>query len=405
MFGRFRKTEKRAQQVTQASPDFLRVLGMEDLFQSQATDITVTEEKALGVPAVWSAVNFLASTIAGLPLHVYRRNGDDRSRVRNGVGRILHDAVNDETSSYQWRKYMMERVLTGGRAFTFIERNGRNQIVNLWPLEPARVTVERRAGRTRYKYDNHDGRNLVYEANEIIDIPFFLDAEMLKGRSPINTCRNAIAMAIASTNYSAKYFNGGGVPPFAVTGNFQSSGAIKRATDDLEDAVRKAAKDKRAALVLPSGLDIKPIGGDPQSGQLIEAKRFAVEEIARVYSLPPIFLQDLSHGTFSNTEQQDLHFVKHTVRRWVEQIEQEMNLKIFGRNSDRFCEFSLEGLLRGDFKTRMEGHAQAIQHGVSTPNEARRIENREPLEGGDELFIQGATVPLNSQGQSEGENE
>jgi len=113
--------------------------------------------------------------------------------------------------------------------------------------------------------------------------------------------------------------------------------------------------------------------------------------------LPPVFLQDLTHGTFSNTEQQDLHFVKHTVKRWVEQTEAEMNLKLFGRNSAQYVEFNVDGLLRGDFKTRMEAHATSIQNGIRTPNEVRDIENLPPMDEGDNLMIQGATVPIAAQ--------
>jgi len=364
-----------------------------------AADINVTVQSALGVPSVWAAVNFIPGTIAGLPLHVYRRSEGSRQRVEGGVAALLHGAVNDEMSSFAWRKYTFERVLTGGRAFTFIERNGANRITNLWPLDPRHVTVKREAGRTFYEYHAPGERRVRYEAAEIIDVPFMLEEDGLRHRGPIATCKDAIALAIASTQYASKFFHNGGVPPFAVTGGFQSGAAMKRAADDLEEAVDKAARDKRQALILPSGLEIKPIGGDPEKGQMIEAKRFAIEEIARVYSLPPTFLQDLTHGTFSNTEQQDLHFVKHTLKRWIEQFEQELNLKLFGRGSRQYVEFNVDGLLRGDFKTRMEGHATAIQHGIETPNEARALENRPAKDGGDDLLIQGATVPLSAQMQ------
>jgi HK97 family phage portal protein len=125
-------------------------------------------------------------------------------------------------------------------------------------------------------------------------------------------------------------------------------------------------------------------------------QRFSIEQIARIYSLPPVFLQDLTHGTFSNTEQQDLHFVKHTVKRWVEQFEQEMNLKFFGRGSDFYVEFNVDGLLRGDLKSRMEAYAVSIQNAIRTPDEIRAIENL-PAKGATDLLIQGATVPLGSQ--------
>ena len=131
--------------------------------------------------------------------------------------------------------------------------------------------------------------------------------------------------------------------------------------------------------------------------QLLELQRFSIEQIARIYSLPPIFLQDLVRSTFTNSEQQDLHFVKHTLKRWIEQFEQEVNLKLFGRKSAQYVELNVDGLLRGDFKTRMEAHATSIQNGIRTPNEVRELENMAAREEGDSLMIQGATVPISNQ--------
>jgi HK97 family phage portal protein len=364
-----------------------------------ASGVTVNTETALGVPSIWAAVNFISGTLAGLPLKVYRKRGDDREAVRGGLTNLLHDAVNDETSSFEWRKHAFEQVLTGGRSFTYIERNPSGAVAALWPLDPTAMTVDMPAGQTARRYRYGSKRSTVtYEAREIIDIPFMLKPDRIGHRSPLTTNRDVIGLAIAATEYGSKFFQGGGVPPFAVTGNFQSTGALSRAADDLAEAVRKAAKEQRQALTLPNGLEIKPIGADPEKSQLVELKRFIIEEVARIYSIPPTFLQDLTHGTFSNTEQQDLHFVKHTIKRWAEQFEQELNLKLFGRRSNtQYAELNMDGLLRGDFKTRMDGYAQGIQNGILTPNEARRQENRPSMGNGDDLLIQGATVPLGSQ--------
>lgn len=392
------KAEERASaenpNVPISSESILAMLGFSG---NSAAGVNVTIEAALGVPAIWAAVNFIAGTMAGLPLHVYKKTANGREKVEGGLAAILHDAVNDECSSFEWRKYSFDRVLTSGRSLTFIERNNAGQIINLWPLNPAEVTVRRKDGRRSYERKVGKGA-VVYSASEVIDIPFMLNADMLTARSPILANKDTIGLAIAATNYGSRFFNNGGVPPFLMTGNFASGAGLNRASSDLEQAVKNAAKEGRLALTLPAGHDIKSIGVDPAKSQLVELKRFLIEEIARIYSLPPNFLQDLSHGTFSNVEQQDLHFVKHTIKRWVEQVEQELNLKLFGRaGNDQYVEFNLDGLLRGDFKTRMEGYAQAIQNGVLKPNEARRQENRPDDPQGDVLLIQGATVPLGSQ--------
>ena len=158
-------------------------------------------------------------------------------------------------------------------------------------------------------------------------------------------------------------------------------------------------------MALPAGHELKSIGFSPEQMQLLDLQQFCIEQIARIYSLPPVFLQDLSKGTYSNVEQQDLNFVKHTLRRWIEQSEQEMNLKLFGRLSDLSVRFNVDSLLRGDLKTRMEAHATAIQNGIKTPNEARETEGMESKLAGDDLMIQGATVPISSQGAGDAPTE
>jgi len=402
------KPEKRGEVPTNSVPvsssRFLEVInGMGGL--PSASGIAVTTETALSVPAVFAAVNFIAGTIAGLPLHVYRKRGDGRVKTTGKLPRLLHDNINDETSSFEWRKHLFEQVLTGGRAFTFIERNARGEIINLWPLDPSGMQVERVQGRRIYTY-TESSKTHKYTADEIIDVAFMLKANGVEHRGPIKTCRDAIALAIAATQFGSKFFQNGGVPPFAVTGSFQTGRAMQRAAEDLAEATRKAAKEQRQALVMPAGLEIQSIGVDAEKSQLVELKRFSIEEIARVYSIPPTFLQDLTHGTFSNTEQQDLHFVKHTIKRWVEQFEQELNLKLFGRDNNRqFVELNMDGLLRGDFKTRMDGYAQGIQNAILKPNEARRRENLPDDAQGDLLMIQGATVPVGSQPIMEPQDE
>lgn len=395
LFDRFRKAEKRNLENPTApvsANDFLQIMGWGDLYASSG--VTVNVDTALGVPAVWAAVNFIAGTIAGLPLHVYRKDeGGGRSKVESDLSLILHDVINEDMSSFEWRKYSFEQVLTGGRAVTYIERNGLGQIVNLYPLDPTKVRVERLLdGRKIYRVNAR-----VYESSEILDLPFMLKANMTDARGPISQNKDAIGMAIAASRYGSKAFQSGGIPPAVLQGPFQSGAAANRASEDVAATTAKLAREGRPIMALPLGHELKTIGFTPENMQLLELQRFSIEQIARIYSLPPVFLQDLTHGTFSNTEQQDLHFVKHTVKRWVEQFEQEMNLKFFGRGSDFYVEFNVDGLLRGDLKSRMEAYATSIQNGIRTPNEVRAIENMEAKDNGDDLLIQGATVPLGSQ--------
>jgi len=341
-------------------------------------------------------VNFLSGTLASLPLKVYRNTKNGREEVKNGVAPLLSRAANDETSSFAWRKYSFDALFTSGRMLTYIEKNNAGKIVNLWPMDPTKVEIKMSGGRKTYT-EKSNGKSKVYSADEILDVPFMLKADGVSHRGPIATNRDTIGLAISATGYGSKVFNNGGLPPAVLNGPFGSAAGAQRASDDIGQAMAKRANEGGHVLALPDGHTLTSVGFSPEKMQLVELKRFLIEEIARIYSLPPVFLQDLTHGTFSNTEQQDLQLVKHTLGRWVSQVEAELNLKLFGRVSKYYVKFNVDGLLRGDFKTRMEGHAQSIQNAIRTPNEARALENLGQMDGGDELMIQGATVPIGSQ--------
>lgn len=359
--------------------------------------VTVTAETALEVPAVWCAVNFIASTFASLPLQVFLNQDSGRVTAnKDPLYSILHDAPNEEWTSFAWRKYSMVNTLIRGRALTFIERNKAGRVMNLWPLDPSKCTIERRDGRKRYIYED-GSRKVTYSASEIIDVPFMLCADGVSHVDPVAKLKGAVGLAIALEQYAQKFFANGGVPPLALYGPMPSPGAAARAAADVTQAVKDANSERRNVMIMPSGHELKPVGVDPDKSQMEEARRFQVEEIARVFDIPPVFLQDLTHGTFSNTEQQDLHFVKHTLRQWLKAWEDEMNLKLFApRNRTKFVEFNLDALLRGDFKTRMDGWRSAVQGAIVTPAEVRDSENwpKYEGEGADKLWMQGATLPL-----------
>lgn len=376
---------------------FSRIMGT---FGGTASGEVVNEQSAMSVPAQLAAVAFLSGEIASLPLHVYQKKNGGAQKVGGGLSDLLAYAANDETTSFGWRQYMLSRVFTGGRSFTYIERSPTGYPVNLFSLTPSGVEVKLGADlRKTYHYTAPGtSRKVVYDAADIIDIPFLLKEDQLTHLSPILANKEALGLAIAATKYGAKVFQNGGIPPLVLQGAFASMETAERASNDLHAAMAKAYKQGRQAIALPVGFEAKQLGFNPSEMQLVELQRWCVEQIARVYSLPPTFLQDLTNGTHSNTEQQDLHYVKHTLTRWLRQIEQELNLKLIGRGKkSRYIKFSVDGLLRGDYKTRMEGNAKAIATGQLTPNEARAMEDREELEGGSVGYIQGANMPLKTQ--------
>jgi HK97 family phage portal protein len=379
--------------IERPGSNILNVLGIGDVALPN-----VTIESALTVPAFSAASTFLPRTMSAIPLHAFRNTPDGPVRISGALETIIHEAPNPEWTSQKLRQHFWHQVFTGGRGLLWIERSG-NSIVGLWPIDPCNVEIKRTAkGVTTYKVGSK-----TYQSSEIIDVPFLLKSDGLGHYGPINLGAKAIQLALAMNQYGSTFFAGGGVPPLAVKGPMEDGKeAMKRALTQIQQSIEAARETSIPIAKMPPGYDLTPIGFDPEKGQMTDARRFQVEEIARVFNLPPVFLQDLTHGTFSNTEQQDLHLVKHLVAQWAEAFEQELNLKLFGqRNGGRFVEHTLDGLLRGDFKSRMEAHASSVQNAIRTPNEVRALENLPPLKNGDDLMIQGATVPLGAQPTNE----
>lgn len=350
----------------------------------------VTIDSALNVPAVWAAVAFLSRTLAALPRHAYRDTKEGAKRVGGKLETVVNAAPNDELGSFAFWQWFWQQVFTGGRGLAYIERTPQG-IDSLWPMDPAKTTIKRVGLKVTYEFDGK-----TYAASDVIDVAFMRRSCGLRHYGPINMASKAIQLALAMNDYGSNFFSGGGVPPLALVGPLpQGPDALKRAHEDIKRAIGAAKSNSSQIFPIPPGNELKPVGMDPAKGQMVEARRFQVEEIARTYQLPPVFLQDLTHGTMANTEQQNLMLVQHLVGQWAKALEDELNLKFFGRGGgSRYISHVLDGLMRGDFLSRMDGLAKAVQNALLTPNEARALENREAKPHGDDLFLQGATAPL-----------
>ena len=392
--GESRSLEDPAYSLQENPEALLRLLGALDA--NNALPV-VSIDAALQVPAVWSIVAFLSRTMAALPLPTFEA-GENGARVDDGAAQLLSFAPNAEQTSFEWRRYHWQQVFTGGRGMSWIERAG-GRPVAIWPMDPSLTVVGRRNGQKYYRFD---GRT--YAAADVIDIPFMLRPDGVGSFSPIAKCNKAISLSIAMGNFAGGFFAGGGVPPLALEGPLPSGAeAFRRAQADINRAIDMARKAGDNFFPMPAGHTLKPVGIEPGKGQMSEARLFQIQEMARIWQVPPVFVQDLSKGTFSNTEQQDLQLVKHLVGQWAKAFEDELTLKLYGwQNPARRVKHNLDALQRGDFKSRTEALARAINTGQLMPDEARALENRPPAEGGDRLYIQQATVPLTMAGHNSG---
>lgn len=401
LFGFEVRRENRAVQITQNATreELLAFFGLDP------TQLpTVNVNSALRVPAFAAGVNFLSRTLATSTLEAFRATKDGPQKLGGRLQTLVRDAPNPEWSSYAARVFFWQNVFLHGRGLMAIIRvNG--QPYELWPMStPAvRVTMDSLGVRS-YTVTSVAGEPLpgkTFSSADVIDVPFMLAPNMVSVLSPVVLGEKALSLALAMQEYGGTFFAGGGVPPLALEGPVpQGKDALNRAIDDLSLVIRKARTSDKPIFPMPPGHKLTQVGYDPAKGQMTEARRLQNEEIARILGVPPIFIQDLSNLTYSNAEQQDLQLVKHTVTHWSSALEQEMNLKLTGQmNGLRYVRHNLDSLLRGDFLTRMQGMAQSVQGGIRTPNEARELEGLPPHTGAeaDDLFMQGATVPLGSQ--------
>lgn len=356
-----------------------------------AAGIEVTREKALSIPAFWQGVNFLAGTIASLPLHVYESKDGKAERERGELELILNYAPKDDLTAQKWKKHLMTDVLTNGRHYSLILRARGGKPNGIMPLEYDKVSLKTVDGELKYIVDKTP-----YDSKDIIDIPWLLGPDGKSHVQPISRLKNCLGLTIGLEEHGAAFFANGGVPTVVLEGPAMSPEAAERAGNDVKNTISKAMKEGRPPA-LPEGYKLNVVGVDPEKSQMHDARRFQIEEVSRILDLPPVFLHDLTKGTFNNTEQSALNLVKHTLTNWLVAIEQEFNLKLIGREEmqKKYCKFNVDGLLRGDFKTRMEGLSSAIQSGHMTPDEARELENR-PAKGGkaDDLHLQMNMTPL-----------
>ena len=370
----------------------------------------VNERSAMQMTAVYSCVRILAEAVAGLPLHLYRykEDGGKERAIDNNLYHLLHDEPNKEMSSFIFRETLMTHLLLWGNAYAQIIRNGKGEVVALYPLMPNKMQVDRdENGELYYIYTRSsdeaktmEGVTVYLTPRDVLHIPG-LGFDGLVGYSPIAMAKNAIGLAIATEEYGAKFFANGAAP----SGVLEHPGTIKdpsRLRENWNSTFGGSANSGKVA-VLEEGMKYTPISISPEQAQFLETRKFQIDEIARIFRVPPHMVGDLEKSSFSNIEQQSLEFVKYTLDPWVIRWEQSLSRALLNEDEKRkyFFKFNLEGLLRGDYESRMSGYAVARQNGWMSANDIRELENMDKIpaeDGGDLYLINGNMLPLNKAG-------
>ena len=384
----------------------------------------VTERTAMQMTAVYACVRILSEAVAGLPLNLYRHNNDGgkEKALDHPLYLLLHDEPNPEMSSFVFRETLMTHLLLWGNAYAQIIRNGKGEIVALYPLMPNKMQVNRDDnGQLYYIYQksqeevpNSKDFYVRLESSDVLHIPG-LGFDGLVGYSPIAMAKNAIGLAIATEEYGSKFFANGAAP----SGVLEHPGTIKDPSKVRESWMSQfgGSANSGKIAVLEEGMKytpisispeqaqfletrkFQPIGISPEQAQFLETRKFQINEIARIYRVPPHMVGDLEKSSFSNIEQQSLEFVKYTLDPWVVRWEQSIQRTLLtpAEKKSYFVKFNVEGLLRGDYQSRMTGYATARQNGWMSANDIRELENLDRIpaeEGGDLYLVNGNMVPI-----------
>ena len=381
--------------------------GYSFLFGRTTSGKPVNERTAMQTTAVYACVRILAEAVASLPLHVYEYQDDGGKKLVHDhpLYYLLHDEPNPEMTSFVFRETLMSHLLIWGNAYAQIIRNGAGRVLGLYPLLPDKMEVQRDdKGNIYYVYSRNSDENPMFKeygniklkAEDVLHIPG-LGFDGLIGYSPIAMAKNAVGMTLACEEYGASFFANGANPG----GVLEHPGVLKDPSKVREswNSVYRGVSNAHKIAVLEEGMKYQQIGIPPEEAQFLETRKFQINEIARLYRIPPHMVGDLDKSSFSNIEQQSLEFVKYTLDPWVIRWEQSLqrSLLLPGEKGKYFIKLNVDGLLRGDYQSRMNGYAVGRQNGWFSANDIREMENMNPIsdeEGGNLYLINGAMTKL-----------
>ncbi|HEM4149790.1 TPA: phage portal protein [Streptococcus suis] len=380
------------------------------LFGRTTSGENVDEFKAMQTTAVYACVRILAEAVASLPIHVYERTSTGKEKkVEHPLYFLLHDEPNPEMSSFVFRETLMTHLLIWGNAYVQIIRDRSGQVISLYPLLPDKMSVHRdESGKLYYKYKRQSEENpnfkekgdAILKADDVLHVPG-LGFDGLIGYSPIALAKNAIGMTLATENYGASFFKNGANPG----GVLEHPGILKdpKRVRDSWNAVYNGVTNAHKVAVLEEGMKYTQVGIPPEEAQFLQTRKFQINEIARLYRIPPHMVGDLEKSSFSNIEQQSLEFVKYTLDPWVVRLEQAFKRSLFLPEEKKtyFVKFNVDGLLRGDYQSRMNGYAIGRQNGWLSTNDIRELEDLNLLsdeEGGNLYLINGNMTKLKDAG-------
>jgi len=361
----------------------------------------VDYNSAFQVNAVWACVSLISDTISALPVDTLIRRDGIATPYRPRPAWVIKPDVAISSVAF-WQQTLIS-LLTDGNAFVRIFRDNSGNIVNLMVLNPLSVNVTRNSlGQKLFVYTGESGKTLT--TDEVLHVAgSILLAGDVRGRSPIDTLKENIGLAIALEGFAARFFGQG----TQTSGVIEYPGALTaEQAENLSKSFDKAHKGYRKAHrtgILSGGATFKATQVANDQAQMLDSRRLAVEDIARAYRVPTDMI-GLNNGgqSYSSVEQKQIAFLSHTIRPWVAKLEDAFSTLL---PDFAFLSFNTDDLLRGDYATRIEGYAKMLQNGVFSANEVRRKENMQPIDGGDVVRVPLANVNISAASLTENETK
>lgn len=343
----------------------------------------VNERSALQFPPVYAAVRRISSSIASLPLNLYRLSGRSKNKAtEHPLWRILHRQPNPEMTSVQYREAMMLHLLLWGNHYSQIQRKMGwvGDIQALWPLDPSRMTPKRENGMLVYKYNlSETGQTITFPSWEILHVAG-LSFNGLVGMSPIGLMRESVGLGLAEQEFSSRFYSNGAT----FSGVLETDGTLG---DDAIKDLRKWFRDTYGGVskaheiaIFQQGLKFNPTSMPQKDAQYLEGREFSIRDVARCFDMPPRMLGDTSTPGWAKVEEQNQEFLTYTLLPHIVKIDQGMEIK-FDLGPEYEIRHMMAGFLRGDSESRAAFYEKGIMSGWMVRNEAREWEDLNPIDG------------------------
>lgn len=366
-------------------PDISEALGVS--WTPTHTGRSVTESTALTCSVVWACVRTIADTVASLPLRIIEEAPSGKRVAGNHpLDWVLHRESNPETSALRARQTMGAHLLTHGNAYARkVRRGGTGQTIGLWPWSPAETRPRRNQNTGELEYVHiENGTEVPYPASEVFHLAG-LGFDGVRGYSVVTMAKHSIGLAQIQEEYVSKFFAAGGRKPYIL--EHPAKFRDDQQYNEFRDKWRKAYGSVETffeAPILEGGIKLHELGMSLEDAQFLSSRQFSVPEICRWFRVQPHLVGDLTRATFANIEQQSLDFVTQTLNYWITLWEQEIDRQLLteGEKGRYYAKHNLSALVRGDFKTRMEGYSIGLQNGFLCPDDVRDLEDWNPLPEG-----------------------